>query len=145
MRKPSEHSRTLAAGPALKLISGTARPDRVPPAVKLAPLNGDALPKPPAYLSPEARRLWRQTVTEWALDEGMLPVLRAACEAFDRVQAARRILRREPLVVRDRTGRRVAHPAVVIERDARLQFLRAWRQLGLDTEPAGPIGRPPGR
>jgi len=101
--------------------------------------------KAPPHLSPDARDLWRTVLAGWDLDAASLVVLRSACEALARVEEARRLLKREGIVLRDHHGRRVAHPAVVIERDARLQFLRAWRQLGLDLEPPGQVGRPAGR
>jgi len=48
---------------------------------------------------------------------------------------------REGLTVKGR-----AHPATVIERDARLAMLRALRSLNLDLEPLRDRpGRPPGR
>jgi hypothetical protein len=61
-------------------------------------------------------------------------------EALDRMRAAQTLLKRDGLVLKGR-----AHPASVIERDARLAMLRAVRQLGLDLEPVrDQPGRPPG-
>lgn len=102
------------------------------------------LPRPPKHLSAEAKRIWRQVVAGWELDEGALLVLRQALEAFDRLNQARELIDHEGIVVTDPSGRRRAHPALAVEKEARLALLRAWRQLGLDVEPPGPIGRPAG-
>ena len=61
------------------------------------------------------------------------------------MQQARELIEAEGLIVEDRFGQKKAHPAVAIERDAKASFLRCIRELGLDIEPPGPIGRPPGR
>lgn len=75
------------------------------------------------------------------LDESGLILLTEALGAWDRAQQAREILARAGLIQQDRkTGRTVAHPAVVIERDARLQFARLWRALRLDEDSPGPLG-----
>lgn len=102
----------------------------------------DAL-KIPAHLSLEARKWWRFVANEFELDEGNALVLRAALESFDRLNTARQILDKEGLTCEDRFGQVRARPEVAIERDARIGFLRGWRQLGLDIETPGPIGRPP--
>ena len=102
--------------------------------------------KAPAHLSREAKKLWRSICEEWAIDPHGAVILRLALEAFDRVNEARGIIEEEGLVITTvGTGAKHQHPAVQIEREARAQMLQAWRQLGLDIEPPGPIGRPPGR
>src|SRR5438445_7129695 len=94
----------------------------------------------PGYLTAEARRHWRKFVEGWTLDGAALLILSVGLEAFDRMRGAQAVIRRDGLIVEGR-----AHPAVQIERDARLAMLRALRQLNLDLEPLrdGP-GRPPG-
>lgn len=101
--------------------------------------------KAPAHLSAESKELWRAIVNGWALDEGGLLILRVALESFDRLNEARALVERDGAVIKDRFGNLKAHPALCTEKEARLGLLRAWRQLGLDVEPPGPIGRPPGR
>ena len=100
--------------------------------------------KAPPHLSREAKKWWRFVASEFELDEANALVLRAALESFDRLNTARKVLDKEGLTCEDRFGQVRARPEVAIERDARIAFLRGWRQLGLDIEAPGPIGRPPG-
>ena len=71
-------------------------------------------------------------------------LLTLAAEAWDRGQEARQILDAEGITTVDRFGQARAHPAVAIERDARLASARLMRELDLDAEPA-PSSRPPRR
>jgi hypothetical protein len=92
-------------------------------------------------LSAEAQAWEARFVAGWNLDDAGKFILAVALEAFDRMRGAQRTIRREGLVVKGK-----AHPATVIERDARLAMLRALRQLNLDVEPLrDKAGRPPGR
>jgi hypothetical protein len=81
---------------------------------------------------------------EWNFDDASLLVLRAALEARDRGEQARLEIAKHGLLLPDRFGVLHANAACQVEKDARLAYLRALRQLGLDIEPAGPRGRPPG-
>jgi P27 family predicted phage terminase small subunit len=95
----------------------------------------------PKHLSTEARAFWTQIVTEWAIDDAGALIRLVACECLDRLRGAQQVIKREGMTVKGR-----AHPATVIERDARLALLRARRQLGLDLEPVRDHpGRPAGR
>ncbi len=95
---------------------------------------------PPRHLSTEARGLYRSFADDWDLDGAALLILQTALESFDRMRGAQALIKKHGLTVKGR-----AHPAVQIERDARLAMLKALRQLNLDLEPLrdGP-GRPPG-
>ncbi|BDG59632.1 phage terminase small subunit P27 family [Caldinitratiruptor microaerophilus] len=103
--------------------------------------------KAPAHLSAEAKKWWNRVVKEFEVDDTAgLMVLQQALEAFDRMRQAQEILAAEGLVIRNEaTGMVRAHPAAKIEHDARMALLRYWKALGLDIEPPGPVGRPPGR
>jgi P27 family predicted phage terminase small subunit len=101
-------------------------------------------PPAPPHLSPEARDWWERILREWVLDDPSLLLLQAALESFDRMNAARLIVEAEGIVVRDRWGQLRPNPAVLAERDSRTAMCRALKQLGLDLEPLGSIGRPPG-
>ncbi len=92
-------------------------------------------PKPPVYLSKEAKAFWRETVSEFVLEPHHLRVLEAACTALDRMNAARKEIQDRGILVEDRFGVPKANPAVAVERDARTAFLRAVRNLDLDIEP----------
>jgi P27 family predicted phage terminase small subunit len=99
------------------------------------------VPSAPEHLSDRCRKWWRSVVTEFILEEHHLHLLRLAAEALDRSEEARAILAAEGIVVR--TGETVkAHPAVAIERDARIAAARLIRELALDA-PASEGLRPP--
>jgi len=65
-------------------------------------------------------------------------LLQALCEAWDRLQGAREIIAREGAVFADDRGNPRAHPAVAIERDARVAVARLVRELDLDAGPTRP-------
>jgi P27 family predicted phage terminase small subunit len=100
---------------------------------------------PPAHLSPSSRQWWQTTVDAYVLQEHHLRLLQLACEAWDRAQEARERLNREGLTFQGSDGGLKTHPAVAIERDARLAVARLVRELDLDTEPPAPerAGPPP--
>jgi P27 family predicted phage terminase small subunit len=100
-------------------------------------------PAPP-HLTAEARGWWNRILAEWLLDDPSLLLLQAALESFDRMNAARVIVEAEGIVTRDRWGQLRPNPAVLAERDSRTAMCRALKQLGLDLEPLGAIGRPAG-
>lgn len=99
-------------------------------------------PKVPKHLSKEAAAWFRQAASTFVLEDHHLRLLRLAAEAWDRGQEARQTLAAEGSYYRDRFGTPKAHPAVAVERDARLAFARMLRELDLDGEPA-PDSRPP--
>lgn len=98
-------------------------------------MKNSARPRPPVGYSAEARRLWRDVVEGWTLDPPALVVLDAACRALERVRQAQAFLKRDGLLTKDRFGQLRAHPAALIERDAKQTFLRSLRALDLDLEP----------
>jgi P27 family predicted phage terminase small subunit len=93
------------------------------------------LPQPPTHLSSSAKQWWQATVETYVLQEHHLRLLQLACEAWDRAQEARTQIDREGLTVPGREGGVRPHPAVAIERDARLAVARLVRELDLDVEP----------
>ena len=93
------------------------------------------LPPPPAHLSAETAAWWSQIVGDYVLESHHLRQLQAACEAWDRCQQAREVLGREGLTFDDRFGCPHPRPEIAVERDARVAFLRALRELGLDIAP----------
>ena len=95
-------------------------------------------PNPPAHLSEDAAGWWRVVNRDYALEGHHLKLLQSAAESWDRSQEARGILDREGVVVLDRFGQPKVHPAVSVERDARMAFIRAVRTLDLDAETATP-------
>lgn len=104
------------------------------------------LPKPPKHLSAESKRWWRRIVQEYEIDSSGELLLQQALEALDRLREAQELIRRDGLILTTpATGAHHLHPAARVEKEARAALLAAWRALGLDIEPPGPIGRPPGR
>jgi P27 family predicted phage terminase small subunit len=99
-------------------------------------------PSPPAHLSAEGQKLWRDLTASFDFEPHETKLLRLALEALDRCNQARRALRRHGLTYDDRFGQPYARPEVQIERDARASFARLTKELGLpeDDEPAH--GRP---
>ena len=102
--------------------------------------------KPPAYLSREAKRLWKKLYEDYELDDSAAGVLlEAVACSYDEWKEAERMLRREGRVVKDRFGQKIAHPCVRVARDAKTSLISALRQLHLDLEPLRDSpGRPPG-
>ena len=98
---------------------------------------------PPTYLRPTTRKWWRNVVGEWELDEHHRRLLTLACESWDRGQQARGVLKRKGAYYVDRFGQPKDHPAVAVERDARIAFARLLRELDLDTQPPPESSRPP--
>ncbi|HVM31444.1 MAG TPA: P27 family phage terminase small subunit [Candidatus Limnocylindrales bacterium] len=92
------------------------------------------VPTPPRHLSAESRRLWRATLARFEFEPHHLTILTVALEALDRLRQAQAEVERDGLTVPGRWGPR-AHPAIAIERDARIAYVRAIRELGLDLEP----------
>src|SRR5205809_1219299 len=107
-------------------------------------MPSESLPKAPAHLSRRMKSYWREIVGEFLLAPHQIELLRRGCEAADRADEARRIVEREGLTVTDRYGQTKPHPAVNIERDARLAIARLIRELALSPEePEEPHSRPP--
>jgi P27 family predicted phage terminase small subunit len=93
--------------------------------------------RPPKHLSPATRRWFAEICEQYSFESHHLRVLQAAAEAWDRCQAAREVVTAEGLIVSTRLGERKPHPAISVERDNRLAFLRAIRELGLDLDQPG--------
>jgi P27 family predicted phage terminase small subunit len=96
---------------------------------------------PPAHLSADARAWWVKIVSTWEIEDADLLVLGAGLTAYDRAEQARRLIEAEGIVIDSPQGRK-SNPAILTERDSRVALLRALRQLGLDGEVSGPVGRP---
>jgi len=91
-------------------------------------------PQPPAHLGPETREWFRSVVADWALQSHHVRLLTLAAESWDRCQQAREILAKEGITIAGREGGVRPHPAVAIERDAKISFARLIAQLNLDVE-----------
>ncbi|MER9032420.1 P27 family phage terminase small subunit [Mesorhizobium sp. M0674] len=98
--------------------------------------------KPPAHLSPAARKFFRTVVENYTLQDHHVKLLTLASEALDRGEQARKTLEKEGITYVDRFGSPRAHPCVSIERDARTGYARLLRELSLDFEDDD-VSRPP--
>ena len=105
--------------------------------------NSSRGPKPPADLSPAAKKWWREIVGLYDFDEqpDAHLILGSALQSFDRWQQAKAIVDSEGPVVNDRFGQPKQYPATIIERDSKMAMIRAIKALGLDILPPGLPGR----
>lgn len=105
---------------------------------RVSRLKGEAflrVPEPPEWVQPPEREFWTATVRDYEVEGPALAMLEVACSAMQRLREAREVLDREGLVVPGRyEGTSRPHPLVAVERDARVQLLRALRELDLDGE-----------
>ncbi len=99
------------------------------------PLDEPQRMQPPKHLSKAAAAFFRQVIEDYELRTHHEHLLVLACEALDRSESARKEIESYGAFYTDSTGARKAHPAIAIERAARLSFAHLVRELGLDTEP----------
>jgi P27 family predicted phage terminase small subunit len=99
--------------------------------------------KAPAHLAKPTRAYWQSVVSANDLEPHRVRLLTLACEAWDRTVEARELIARDGMVVAGREGGMRPHPAIAIERDSRLAFVRIMRELGLRV--AGAVRYGPGR
>jgi P27 family predicted phage terminase small subunit len=105
----------------------------VPPLRRVEAAAVRALPAlPPEHLSDEMKVWWNAVMAKFELDHHHLLLLQAACEAWDRMQEARRVVAEHGISFQDRFGNWRQRPEVRIEDDAKRTFARLVRDLGLD-------------
>jgi phage terminase small subunit len=92
----------------------------------------DLFPDPPPHLSESSKALWLELGPKAAgNDAGRRAMLQAGLEALDRAEQARQLVAIEG-VIKPGTGKIAhRHPAVQIELDARKQFSKIWKELGI--------------
>ena len=96
----------------------------------------------PKHLTDASREWWRGVLASFDLEDHHLRLLTLAAEAWDRGQEARETLAQDGAYYTNKNGEPRAHPAVAVERDARIAFARLVRELDLDGYPEPDI-RPP--
>ena len=100
------------------------------------------IPKPAKHLSREARGIWRSVLTAYDLEtEGRL-ILEGALESFDRMRQALAAIEEHGILMGGGATMARLNPAVRAENDSKKVMLSYLKQLGLDLEPIGRIGRP---
>jgi phage terminase small subunit len=94
--------------------------------------------RPPAGLSDEACAWWRATQSAYDVsDPGGVSMLDQAAQALDRANEARALLKRDGLVVMDRFGQLVPHPASRVLAAAESSFRGMLRLLNLSPDVKG--------
>jgi len=88
----------------------------------------------PTGLSPTARAWWKSVVDVYELSEHDIPMLSMAAQSLDRFLQARDQIAKDGIVVLDRYGCQKRHPALSLERDSQLTFLRCVRSLRLESD-----------
>jgi Phage terminase, small subunit len=77
------------------------------------------------------KTFWRAAFERRRIQPYKVEILLKACEAHDRAEQARRILKREGVTYQDRFGQPRSRPEVALERDSRSQFAKLLDQVGL--------------
>lgn len=90
-------------------------------------------------LSDKAETLRASIIKDYGLSDAEQAVLDKGLEALDTSDKAQAIVDAEGVVINDRFGFPVRHPAAGVAKDARAQFLAAMKQLGL-ADPYGGEG-----
>ena len=96
----------------------------------------------PQHLRLDTRRWWRHCGAEWPLEAHHIKLLTIAAESWDRLTMAREIIDRDGMTFLDRLGHPRPRPEIAIERDCRISFMRAIRELDLDIAPPTQSTRP---
>jgi len=90
--------------------------------------------KAPSHLRADTQAWWTSVCSDYDLDAHHVMLLTLAAESWDRCCEAREILSEFGCVIGGREGGARPHPAVAIERDAKISFARLIAQLNLDAE-----------
>jgi P27 family predicted phage terminase small subunit len=103
--------------------------------------SGGKLPSPPEHLQPSTKVWWNALVADYEFKPHDLQTLQAAAESWDRYQQARQALAEHGLTYVDSKGMIRARPECAIERDSRISYLRALRELHIEPpeRPRGPF------
>jgi hypothetical protein len=100
---------------------------------------------PPRKLGAHGGALWRAVMSEYQIEDSAgLTMLAQACIVLDRAEQCRKQIERDGVVIRARSGPARDHPALKHELASRAFVVRTLARLGLDVEPVGRVGRPPG-
>ena len=89
------------------------------------------------------RAFYRRIERTHALSEHHRRLLVVACQAHSRMEQAQRTVAVERLTTVDRHGQARPHPAIQIENQCRIAFIRALRELALADEDLPADVRPP--
>jgi P27 family predicted phage terminase small subunit len=128
----------------LRLLRGETRPSRLN---LHEPRPRTAKPRPPAWLTPDARVLWRRTLRELepmgVMTSADSTALGLYAQALAEYVAAKELVARDGLVVPGRDGGMVANPALRVERDRWAMVWRAGAEFGLTPSARVSLGAMP--
>lgn len=105
---------------------------RLPSSVTAGAFEEPEMPAAPGHLSERSAALWGEVVEQWPLVAHQLRLLEEACVALDRCAQARGAIEADGAFFKDRFGQLKPHPALAVERDARVSAARLFRELSLD-------------
>jgi len=89
--------------------------------------------RPPADLSPEARRLWSEILDDYSIDDaGGLAMLRQLCETLDRLRECQKAIKADGITVKGYRGQPRPHPLLKTEGECRRQMFACYRALNLE-------------
>lgn len=98
-------------------------------------MSRQAIPRAPAGLSAESRKLWRELHSAYDLQDATgLHWLTVALRAHDMMLEAQRTIQAEGATITGANGGPVRHPATLVYRDSSLQMERAFKMLNLAPE-----------
>jgi phage terminase small subunit len=101
--------------------------------------------EPPRPLGIEGRKLWNRFSSRYSfVDEAGAELLAQICEATDEIALLKAEVVANGAVIRTRAGGLKSNPAVQQITSLRGFITRAIHRLGLNSEPIGNPGRPPG-
>jgi phage terminase small subunit len=105
--------------------------------------NRLTIPHPPApnHLQLQTQAWWDTVVSSFEIRPHQLQTLQVAGEAWDRKEEARAALKQHGLTYTDAKDMIRARPEVQIERDSRVAYPRAVRELALEVPPPHPYDR----
>lgn len=109
---------------------------RLPKGAKSAEVGESITPvEPPADIPPEGQAMWMEVLPVLSHYGGLrtvdLPALKSMCLMWARAEKANQVLNEQGYFTQGSTGQMVEHPAIRMERDARMAFLRHAEQFGL--------------
>ena len=96
--------------------------------------------KAPKHLSAQASKWFEAVCSEYELAPHHILILQGAAESWDRMQQARKVIDQKGLTL---DGGEKIRPEVKAENDAKTLFLRALRELQLESAPTESYPRPP--
>lgn len=95
------------------------------------------------HLRPKSKKFYKAVTKAYNdFEEHHYKILLKGCECLDRIEEAQEAIKKDGAFYMDK-GKPKAHPGLKVEVDNKILFARLMRELNLDYEPPGNVGRPP--